>query len=70
MLRDGENDLVRVIDSVPEVVTHFYLLMHPDTQHVPRVRAFFDFVVSEIKAFRVVLAGQAPPQIGDQGTRQ
>jgi DNA-binding transcriptional LysR family regulator len=70
MLRDGENDLVRVIDSVPEVVTHFYLLMHPDMQHVPRVRAFFDFVVSEIKAFRVVLAGQAPPQIGDQGTRQ
>jgi DNA-binding transcriptional LysR family regulator len=69
-LGDGESELVRVIDNVPELLTHFYLLMHPDMQRVPRVRAFFDFVVSEIKEFRVVLAGQsekkAPPRIGNQ----
>jgi hypothetical protein len=53
-------------------VTHFYLLMHADLQRVPRVRAFFDFVVSEIRAFRVVLAGQSKkktlPRIRNQNT--
>jgi DNA-binding transcriptional LysR family regulator len=56
-LGDEENELVRVINNVPELVTHFYLLMHRDMQHTPRVRAFFNFVVTEIKAFRAVLAG-------------
>jgi DNA-binding transcriptional LysR family regulator len=64
-LGDGERELVRVID-VPELVTRFYLLMHPDMRRVPRVRAFFDFVVSEIKAFRTVLAGEA----GKQGRQE
>jgi len=30
--------------------------MHRDTQHTPRVRAFADFVSSEIKSFRALLA--------------
>jgi DNA-binding transcriptional LysR family regulator len=58
VLGDSESELLRVIDTIPELVTHFYLLTHRDLQHTPRVRAFFDFVVSEIKAFRVALAGQ------------
>jgi DNA-binding transcriptional LysR family regulator len=57
-LGDSESELIRVINHVPELMTHFYLLMHPDMQHVPRVRAFFDFVVSEIRTFRLVLAGR------------
>jgi DNA-binding transcriptional LysR family regulator len=57
---DAESELVRVIDNVPEMSTHFYLLVHPDMQRVPRVRAFCDFVVSEIKTFRAALAG--PPE--------
>ena len=57
VLADGESELVRVIDSVPELVTHYYLLMHPDMQHTPRVRAFYDFVESEIKLFRGALVG-------------
>ena len=57
VLGDGESELVRVIDSVPELVTHYYLLMHPDMQHTPRVRAFYDFVESEIKLFRGALVG-------------
>jgi DNA-binding transcriptional LysR family regulator len=64
-LGDGEGDLVRVIHNVPELVTHFYLLMHPDMQRVPRVRAFFDFVVSEVKAFRAVLSGPPEKQPGE-----
>ena len=62
VLADGESELVRVIDSVPELVTHYYLLMHPDMQHTPRVRAFYDFVESEIKLFRGALVRQFPEQ--------
>jgi DNA-binding transcriptional LysR family regulator len=58
---DRESDLVRVIDNIPELVTHFYLLMPRDMQRTPRVRAFFDFVVSEIKAFRAALVQPEPP---------
>jgi len=58
VLGDAERELVRVIDSVPELATHYFLLMHPDMQHTPRVRAFYDFVESEIKGFRKALAGQ------------
>jgi len=54
---DCESDLVRIID-IPDLVSHIYLLTHKDLQHSPRVRAFFDFVVSEIKAFREFLTGQ------------
>jgi DNA-binding transcriptional LysR family regulator len=49
-------DLVRVMDII-ELVTPFYLLMHKDMQQNPRVRAFADFVASEIKAFRALLLG-------------
>jgi DNA-binding transcriptional LysR family regulator len=53
---DRETDLVRVIDSIPDLLTHVYLLTHKDLQHTPRVRAFFDFVVSELNAFREFLS--------------
>jgi DNA-binding transcriptional LysR family regulator len=57
VIGDREGELVRVIDHVPELVSHFFLLVHKDMQRTPRVRAFFDFVVSEIKTFREALAG-------------
>jgi DNA-binding transcriptional LysR family regulator len=57
-LGDAESELVCVIDDIPELVSHFYLLVHRDMQRQPRVRAFFDFVVSEIKVFRSVLSGE------------
>jgi DNA-binding transcriptional LysR family regulator len=56
---DSESELVRVIDDLPDLVTHFHLLAHRDLYRAPRVRAFFDFVQSEIKTFRAVLSGQA-----------
>lgn len=64
VLGDGESELVRVIDSVPELVTRYYLLMHPDMQHTPRVRAFYDFVESEIKLFRGPLLGNPGSRLG------
>ena len=36
-----------------------HLLMHRDMQRTPRVRAFADFVGSEIKSFRALLSGEA-----------
>jgi DNA-binding transcriptional LysR family regulator len=54
---ERESELVRVIDAIPELVTHFYLLVHRDMQRTPRIRAFIDFVDSEIRTFRAVLAG-------------
>lgn len=52
----GDHELVRVIDTI-DLVTPFYLLMHQAMQRTPRVRAFADFVVSEIKAFRALMSG-------------
>jgi hypothetical protein len=54
---DSESDLVRVFGPVREVVTPFYLLMHRDLRRTPHVRALFDFIVSEIKTIRRMLAG-------------
>jgi DNA-binding transcriptional LysR family regulator len=62
VLGDRESELVRVIDDIPELITHFYLLTHRDLQRAPRVRAFFDFVVDEIKVFREALSGQTQRQ--------
>src|SRR5262249_49173219 len=50
-----ERDLVRVMDTAPDLATHFWLLMHRDMRRTPRVRAFFDFVGAEIKRFRALL---------------
>jgi DNA-binding transcriptional LysR family regulator len=52
---ENETDLVRVIDDTG-LVMPCYLLMHRDMQHTPRVRAFADFVASEIKSFRALLS--------------
>jgi DNA-binding transcriptional LysR family regulator len=52
---DSETELVRVIDDIG-IATSYYLLMHPDMQRTPRVRAFADFVASEIKSFRGLLS--------------
>ena len=46
---DREKELVLLIDTEPRVVSQFWLLMHPDMRHTPRVRAFFDYVVAEVK---------------------
>ncbi len=54
---DSEPELVRVIGDI-DLVTPYYLLMHRDMQHTPRVRAFADFVASEIKSFRALVSNE------------
>lgn len=58
---DRERELVRLIDTEAKLVSHFWLLMHRDMRRTPRVRAFFDFVVAELKAFQTLLLRQAEP---------
>jgi DNA-binding transcriptional LysR family regulator len=60
---DSEKELVRVIDDIG-LVMPCHLLMHRDMQHTPRVRAFADFVASEIKSFRALLSGEADASCG------
>jgi DNA-binding transcriptional LysR family regulator len=55
---EQEPDLVRLFDSIPDLRLGYYLVIHRDLQRTPRVRAFCDFVTSEIKAFRELLVGQ------------
>jgi DNA-binding transcriptional LysR family regulator len=55
---DNESELVRVIDDTG-LVMPYYLLMHHDLQHAPRVRAFAEFVASEIKSFRALVSTDA-----------
>ena len=45
-----------VSSMISELVLPYYLLMHRDMQHTPRVRAFADFVASEIKSFRALVS--------------
>jgi DNA-binding transcriptional LysR family regulator len=54
-MRDVE--LERVLGPLPGLYSPIYLLTHPDLRHVPRVSAFFEFIVTEIEQVRSVLTG-------------
>lgn len=62
---DREKELVRMINTQPRVVSQFWLLMHPDMRHTPRVRAFFDYVIAEVKTFRALLLREGEPSNSD-----
>jgi len=57
-LGDPAEELVRVIDPLPELMSKVYLLVHPDLRHTPRVSAFFDLVIAEMGVFRPILLGK------------
>lgn len=52
-----EMELERVLGPLPGLYSPIYLLTHPDLRHMPRVSAFFDFVVAEIEQMRSLLTG-------------
>jgi DNA-binding transcriptional LysR family regulator len=56
-LGDAESELVRVLGPVPELTRAWRILCHPDQRHTPRVSAFFDFVQSELDAWKPILTG-------------
>jgi DNA-binding transcriptional LysR family regulator len=52
-----ETELERVLGPLPGLYSPIYLLTHPDLRHMPRISAFFDFIVAEIEEVRSVLMG-------------
>jgi DNA-binding transcriptional LysR family regulator len=50
-----DSDLVSVLGPLPGLYSPIYLLTHPDLRQMPRVRAFFDFIIEEIDRVRPVL---------------
>ncbi|MBI3348496.1 MAG: LysR family transcriptional regulator [Burkholderiales bacterium] len=56
-LGDAEPDLVRVIESVPELTRIWRLLTTAELRHTPRIAAFFDFIVSEIDTLKPIITG-------------
>jgi len=54
-LVDNENEIVRILGPIPELATGWYLLTHPDLRHIPRVRAFFDFIIERLDVVRPIL---------------
>jgi len=56
-LGDAEPDLVRVIETVPELTRIWRILTTPELRHTARVAAFFDFIVGDIAALRPIITG-------------
>ncbi len=56
-LGDAEPDLLRVLGPIPELTRSWRLLVHPDLRRIPRIAAFFDFVVEEREALKSILTG-------------
>jgi DNA-binding transcriptional LysR family regulator len=54
-LGDNESDLVRLFGPIPNLPSDIYLLIHEDMKATPRIRAFFDFIISEIVSVRKIL---------------
>ncbi|MBR0831037.1 LysR family transcriptional regulator [Bradyrhizobium manausense] len=56
-LGDAEADLVRVLGPIPELTRSWRILTHPDLRRVPRISAFFDFIVLQREALKPILTG-------------
>ena len=54
-LAGRDPDLLCMLGPLPGLYSPIYMLTHPDLRHMPRVRAFFDFIVAEIDIVRPVL---------------
>lgn len=59
LLGGSEDGLERVLESIPEIDTKLYLVIHADLKRTPRVRAFCDFVVAEMARLRPLITGIA-----------
>jgi len=59
LLGRSEDGLEPVLESIPEIDSKLYLVMHADLKSTPRVRAFCDFVVAEFARLRPLIAGTA-----------
>jgi DNA-binding transcriptional LysR family regulator len=56
-LGNGEPDLVRLFEEIPELRRSWRILAHPDARKRAGVSAFFAFVADETTALRAILTG-------------
>jgi DNA-binding transcriptional LysR family regulator len=56
-LGDAEDDLVRLTDPIGELTRLWRVLAMPEVRRIPRVAAFFDFLVEEVETLKPVLTG-------------
>jgi DNA-binding transcriptional LysR family regulator len=56
-IADDQEDLVRVLGPIAELARSWRLLTHPDLRRTPRVAAFFNFIVAEREALKLILTG-------------
>jgi DNA-binding transcriptional LysR family regulator len=56
-IADAEGDLVRVLGPIAELTRIWRILTLPQLRQVPRVAAFFDFMVEETDALRPIITG-------------
>jgi DNA-binding transcriptional LysR family regulator len=56
-IADEQEDLVRVLEPIPELARSWRLLTHPDLRRTARVSAFFDFVAEERPALKAIFTG-------------
>ncbi len=59
LLGGSEDGLEPVLESIPEIDTKLYLVIHADLRRTPRVRAFCDFVAAEMARLRPLITGTA-----------
>lgn len=59
LLGGSEDGLEPVLETIPEIDTKLYLVIHADLKRTPRVRAFCDFVVAEMARLRPLITGTA-----------
>ena len=56
-IADAEGELVRVLGPIVELTRIWRILTLPQLRQVPRVAAFFDFMVEEIDSLRPIITG-------------
>lgn len=56
-IADADAGLVRVLGPVAELTRIWRILTLPQLRRLPRVAAFFDFMVAEVDALRPILTG-------------
>ena len=54
-LGDDDDELKRLFGPIPDLPSDIYLLIHEDMEATARIRAFFDFIISEIVSVRKIL---------------
>jgi DNA-binding transcriptional LysR family regulator len=60
LIGDAEEGLIRCLPPVKDVASEMWMIVREDVKSAPHVRAFADFLATEIQVLRARLAGDEP----------